>query len=469
MEMIQVSSDNSSGEFHEVSDSSKTIVCVNRNGKTPGSDTNIMCDILSRLPPKFLMRFKSVCTQWKSLIETDPYLINLHYRHHSREQRTLLFISSPPRPKHDETEAVGGTIDFTCVGPIEVQKLEIDRPSFGIPRQTVAGLVCVTAGGDSFLIYNPCTGQRTPWIETPTIGEHIGGENGRQVDCIAFGYSPRTKEHKVLCISSKKKKGVVRGLAVYIPSMPHTEDRKVYCMQKSEDGKELNLFDHAGDAEEVGADEEQVCQIFTVGENTWRRIDAVPPYSLLSKVCYVGGLSQYNEECKSVYVRGKIYWRFRYTRKGEVIMVFDVRTEKFKVISIPEHVTKTPWKYPQTVELLDVDGHIAVVKYTRDIPISLWILDQDNGSDKWSYEEVRTPCEWHGNLDLSIEAIVGSNLIILKDQMSDVTYFYDRADKKYEEFTVNERCGLNFKPGELREIVTVVYSITPVCTSCNMF
>ncbi|MCL7022009.1 hypothetical protein MKW94_003969 [Papaver nudicaule] len=375
--------------------SDNVVVCVSRKGRTPGSDPYIMCSILGRVRSKYLMRFKSVCTQWKSLIETDSFLIDLHYRCH-RDQKPLLFISSPPPPEIDEPESAGATIDFTMPFPTEVQKLELDRSVFGIPKQTVAGLLCITSGCETFLIYNPNTGERTPWIETTTVNENIGGERKREVDCIAFGYSPITKEHKVLCISSTKKKGVSRGLCMYIPSMPYTEEGEVFCIKKVEDGKESDVFEHSDDLEEVGADEEQVCEVFTVGENTWRRIDAVRPYSLASKVCYVGDIGQYNEESKSVYVRGKIYWRFRYTRSGEVIMVFDVRTEKFSVISIPGYVTETPWKYPQTVELLEVDGQIAVLNFTPGCPISLWILNQKEGSSKWSYVKVKTPCDWNG-------------------------------------------------------------------------
>ncbi|KAI3888666.1 hypothetical protein MKW92_011650 [Papaver armeniacum] len=423
MEMkAQVSSDSS--KVDEVSDTSKVIVLANRYGKTPASDNSIMRNILSRLRAKHLIRFKAVCTQWKSMIETDSNLIDLQYRRHRVGNKPLLYAISPLPPKPDEPERVRGTIDFAGNRPIEVQRLELERSNFGIPKQTVAGLVCITGGKEAFLIYNPSTGERTPWIETPNVNENSGGK-----ECEI------TKEHKVLCISTIKKKGVVRALNVYFPSRPGcTEEDRVFCLQKHEDGEENPLFDHPDGFEEVGADEEQVCEVFTVGENTWRRIDAVPPYSLLSKVCYLGDLDQYNEESKSVYVKGKIYWRFRFTRKGEVLMVFDVRTEKFQVIPIPGYVTETPWKYPQTVELLEVHGHIAVLNYTPGCPFSLWILDQDDGSNKWSYEKLRIPCNWNGLRDLSIEA------------------------------------GLNYQPGELREILALVDSLTPVCTKpCSMF
>ncbi|KAI3888819.1 hypothetical protein MKX03_002098 [Papaver bracteatum] len=474
----QVSSDSSAiSKVDEVSDTSKVIVCANRYGKTPASDNYIMRNILSRLRSKHLTRFKAVCTQWKSMIETDSYLIDLQYRRHKVGNKPILYVMSPLPPKPDEPVRVGGTIEFAGNRPIEVQRLELDRSNFGIPKQTVAGLVCITAGKEAFLIYNPSTGERTPWIETPNVNENIGGERRRDVHCIAFGYSPRTKEHKVLCISTIKKKGVVRALNVYFPSSPGcTEEDRVFCLQKHEDGEENPLFDHPDGFEEVGADEEQVCEVFTVGENTWRRIDAVPPYSLLSKVCYLGDLDHYNEESKSVYVKGKIYWRFRFTRKGEVLMVFDVRTEKFLVIPIPGYVTETPWKYPQTVELLEVHGHIAVLNFTPGCPFSLWILDQ-HGSNKWSYEKLRIPCNWNGLRNLSIEAVPGpsgTKFIILKLQTSEDIYFYD-CDKSgifniqtFDELHGHE--GLNYQPGELREILALVDSLTPVCTKpCRMF
>ncbi|KAI3964832.1 hypothetical protein MKW92_013627 [Papaver armeniacum] len=351
MEMkAQVSSDSS--KVDEVSDTSKVIVLANRYGKTPASDNSIMRNILSRLRAKHLIRFKAVCTQWKSMIETDSNLIDLQYRRHRVGNKPLLYAISPLPPKPDEPERVRGTIDFAGNRPIEVQRLELERSNFGIPKQTVAGL----------------------------------------------------------------KKGVVRALNVYFPSRPGcTEEDRVFCLQKHEDGEENPLFDHPDGFEEVGADEEQVCEVFTVGENTWRRIDAVPPYSLLSKVCYLGDLDQYNEESKSVYVKG--------------------------------------------------------------CPFSLWILDQDDGSNKWSYEKLRIPCNWNGLRDLSIEAVPGpsgTKCIILKLQTSEDIYFYDRdrsgifGIQTFDEMHGHE--GLNYQPGELREILALVDSLTPVCTKpCSMF
>ncbi|CAN1856366.1 hypothetical protein LINPERHAP1_LOCUS42058 [Linum perenne] len=44
-------------------------------------DDLVVIQILSRLPVKSLMRFKSVCKSWKLIIEQDLNFMNLHYTH----------------------------------------------------------------------------------------------------------------------------------------------------------------------------------------------------------------------------------------------------------------------------------------------------------------------------------------------------------------------------------------------------
>ncbi|KAI3897716.1 hypothetical protein MKX03_005548 [Papaver bracteatum] len=412
------------------------------------SDNHILCDILSRLPIKSLMRFKSVSKHWKSLIEVDSYLHDLHYKRSKSGlcgQRIVLFISStepdfnnPLFPyKKPDNHAIKFSIRLPGSRKFVVKKLVLDRSPYGIPKQAVNGLVCITSGGEAFFIHNPSTGERSPWIETTTVSEGNAGDGKRQVRCIGFGFNPKTNEHKVICISS---------------------------IEKLKKRGEIN-WDFSYKDEEI---EDQVCEVLVVGENTWRRIDEVPPYNMRTKDCYGGGMT-FNWDNNSVYVNGSLYWRFRYTRKGEVIVGFDFGTEKFRVIPIPDSaIDPRVYKFSQTVELMEVDGHIAVLKWISEYHIALWILNEDGDSIKWIEEKIDFPFMWNAKPDLSIEALPGTNLIILKPEYeceTDSFYYYDRSTKKFTLSKIPPEYHF-----ELRQITSLVESLAPVrAARCSTF
>lgn len=64
----------------------------NDNKSCGGFDDDIVCDILSRLPVKSLLRFKCVYKRWYSLIR-DPYFVDLHLIRSKAHQR--LFVAEP--------------------------------------------------------------------------------------------------------------------------------------------------------------------------------------------------------------------------------------------------------------------------------------------------------------------------------------------------------------------------------------
>ncbi|KAI3838334.1 hypothetical protein MKX03_005462 [Papaver bracteatum] len=270
----------------------------------------------------------------------------------------------------------GVIIEFEIASPdrglVSINKLVLDRWA-NLPRQCVNGLLCIrTFRDEAFLMYNPITGEKSPWIET---------NNKQARNRIAFGFDPQSGEHKVICVSSSSNSDSVSD-------------------------------DHNNN---------QVVEVLTVGKNTWRRIDAIPPIA-------IG-----NDVKVPFYIDGCLYWRFRKT-EPEQIMIFDIVTEKFRVIPIPGFVI-TPDAFSQTVELTEVDGRIAVFERC----MSLWIMHEDaDGNIKWTYEpDLDEPDDWNGKPDLSIVALTGTNLIFTQSECSDSIFYFNRNTKKTIRFPIS--------------------------------
>ncbi|KAI3930382.1 hypothetical protein MKX01_003410 [Papaver californicum] len=207
---------------------------------------------------------------------------------------------------------------------LSINRLVLDRGSysdFSLPRQTVNGLLYITTSRDDAFL-----------IYNLITGEKSPWiETNKQAgNCIAFRFNPQSGEHEVICISS-------------------------------------------------------IAEVFTVGKNTWRRIDAIPPIAI-----------RYDQA--PFYVDGRIYWRFRpdmdELEELELILRFDIVTEKFIVIPTPDFI-------------VDPERH----KFTQII--------HEDGNIEWTEEIIDMPPHWNGKPDLSIEALTGTNLIFLHYGCSD--------------------------------------------------
>ncbi|XP_026445721.1 putative F-box protein At3g24580 [Papaver somniferum] len=223
----------------------------------------------------------------------------------------------------------------------------------------INGLLCfVNNSLGSVLICNPTTGEKTSWIQT-TSGKLAYDEKVVCCECdFGFGFHRPTKEHKVVCVYS-----IIREVEQDVMS------------------------------------EETICEVLTVGSNTWRRMDEGPFYMVVTGV-------------RSVYVSGFIYW-IGYSKPmidHLFIVGFDVGREKFsKVILLPNLIGKSGPK------LVEVDGHISVLDRESD-KVTLWIHNDDGNDDgnKWIQEIIKMPYTLDEDSYLAFEAINGTNMIILK-------------------------------------------------------
>lgn len=321
----------------------------------------------------------------------------------THNHRPLLTMKSP----EGDDQTIIFTIGSPDLGLQSMHKLVLDRGpfySYDLPKQAVNGLLCfATCNMEEFLIYNPMTGEKLPWIET-TIKVNQGEENRRIVDCIELGFDPVSNQHKVICISSSR----LKKYATDKDGLPISSDQQ------------------------VGA-EDQIVEVLTVGENTWRRIDAVPPYRV--------GIGR-EELAKPVYVNGNIYWRFRYVRKGEVIMGFDFGTESFRVIPIPEFYTgedpEDDYKPFQPIELMEFHGRIAVLDRVWGYESALWEMHEDaSGNIEWKHVYIYIPYDWNVRRDPSVVALTGTNQIFIQPECTDSVFYYNLNTEKYLRFPIS--------------------------------
>ncbi|OVA17700.1 F-box domain [Macleaya cordata] len=354
--------------------------------RTPSLDNDTVCKILSRLPVKSLMRFKCICKSWQSLIQSDPHFVDLQFS--QSKTRPVQLISSAPPVKQ-------GTSFFSADNLLEEgtdhgAAIHIATTSWTQPMlKPVNGLICfVDYKEGAVLIYNLSTREATPWIKTATVKK----EHMRMYPSYGFGFDPTTKEHKVLCVwenlTNKR-----------LPSCPS----------------------------------DQVCEVLTVGHNSWRWIHEVPPY---------------NVHKEPFYANGALYWLSVLGSPDntliEVIVAFDVGSEKFRVIPIPnfilDHPPPTKTFRHSVDDLLEVDGHIALLDKTihdeNNVTFKMWIFDDDKKSSScnWIEETISMSCDPQQEMLFSFQAIAGTNLIIVESTrilMDPVPtlYCYDRKKK----------------------------------------
>ncbi|KAI3864226.1 hypothetical protein MKW92_044214 [Papaver armeniacum] len=372
-------------------------------------DDFLVCEILSRLPVKSLMRFKCVSKTWQSLIQNDSYFIGLHFAQpktctsilvgtHNPENKKCWLLVELQLPSEDGRE---GGAKFQREIPLLPQHNGI----FYI-LNVLNGLICFKkCNPQSLCVYNPSTGESTPWVKSTLKQDNPS--TLPKISWYHFGYDPATKEHKVLAI--------------------------------------WDLKDEVSDG--------FVCEVWTVckHENIWRQIaDAspAPPHSL----------------GRSVSINGSIYWFYSAECQEPCILDFNVRSERFRVISLPNFIIQdTVWPY--RAKVMQVNGHLAVLAMkvrpsnkgprfdfwteNNDTTMKMCILYTSDGVNDdqeamstnsacsssnhyWMEETFSTPpFDWQPTWSDSVVPILGTDLFIIKCGDDFSFYYYNWKKRSY--------------------------------------
>ncbi|KAI8556993.1 hypothetical protein RHMOL_Rhmol05G0299400 [Rhododendron molle] len=305
----------------------------------------IVTEILSRLPAKSLLRFKSVCKDWYDLIET-PDFISKHFQTQSTNSTSLLVTKYD---RETETHAMSLIFNdgFPSNGPINLDFPFLNSRRFALPSSECPsknyfsiggvcnGLVCVSLSpfGYPLILCNPATRQfrDIPNSECQWSGDtdYYGYVAVKRVS-LGFGYHASANDYKLIRI------------VIYSNLMK-------------------DVF--------VQAD------LYVMRTDTWREIDADKFSAFLGETSYV----QIGGSCASAVLNGVFYWPACVMPTNEVIVgSFDMGDEVFRRIQTPVCLDETwdeiNWR------ITELKDKLALVIHLDDRRFDVWVLNEDQGS-----------------------------------------------------------------------------------------
>ncbi|KAI3959777.1 hypothetical protein MKW98_029814 [Papaver atlanticum] len=425
------------------------IIVASRASSLLFDDEGILCEILSRLPVRSILRFKSVCKRWLSLIKHNAYFINLHFTR-SQSRPNILFIT-PSQKKIDGGDGYWYQPNKTprqCIFLADISSVleGSSSSSFnsGEPKEAIIRNVRMTADDDWFVydlvlkpvnglvcfvdreaaavrIYNVSTREETQWIKSTLIEEEknrYAKEDGtieinHWFPIYQFGFDPRTMQHKVFCFWR---------LSTTQSFLGRTCESQSYASWEA----------------------------LTVGHDTkWRRISVVASDD--NKMNLDEVVPQLDMGSCRVYANGIIYWLMNSMNHGdiydtEVIVAFDVGSEKYRVIPIPNFILDEPREksFFSPIAMLELNGRVALTYRMSPFHLKLWILDDGadkkiencHGNDRnWSAESVKLPFHCYPSF-VNFHAVEGTDQIVfecyddLQRNLKSVSlYSYDRNKK----------------------------------------
>ncbi|KAK9064394.1 hypothetical protein SSX86_015776 [Deinandra increscens subsp. villosa] len=237
--------------------------------------TEIIEEILSRLPVKTLLQFRSVSKPWRSLI-SDPPFTKLHFSRSGH--RTALFISAYD-PSARKRYFLSAPLDGGSVTHLATLDNVPPCTSNTTESEHLNGLVCFTSANGTFdsnyaFVVNPSTHKI---LKVPDSVSWVNYGDGESNTCYLFGFHESRNEHKILNIRIRKFRSV---------------EILIFCMSN----------------------------------HSWRKLNEKFPI----------GYDEYSIRIKcSVCVNSVIHFMIL---NSSDILTFDLQTEKFSKISTPDYI-----------------------------------------------------------------------------------------------------------------------------------
>ncbi|THG08441.1 F-box protein At3g07870-like [Camellia sinensis] len=293
--------------------------------------SQIILEILSRLPIKTLFLCQLVSKHWLSLI-SDPHFVNLHL---SRSPVSLLLKPFYRNRRSYQLHLV----DLQTLHKIHPREAQLKlNPKINFPllgRQIVNscnGLLCLCFDDSEIFVCNPILGDYIvlPWTTYDGITYH------RTVN--ALGFSPKTNQYKVIRFFLQR---VVQSFDPFTELETYRDEAKA--------------------------------KIYTIGEGLWRNIGSVPYYLT-------------NHSFNS-FVKGALHWLNFACDSPDFICCFDFGSEQFRVVPEPPEFGLHK-EFHNHIRMGVLQDCLSICDFSSPHRIDIWLMKDYGIKESWSKELV---------------------------------------------------------------------------------
>ncbi|XVE78358.1 hypothetical protein DITRI_Ditri13aG0138400 [Diplodiscus trichospermus] len=277
---------------------------------------DVVIDILSRLPVTTLVQSKLVCRAWRSIIQ-GSLLVNKHLSHMAENDPGIIFQS------HWPVQNQYYFMDFNEGNKI-LKNISVSTNHANLVG-SCNGLLCFF-NSSGIYICNPLTKDS---IELGKLSRKPG-----EAGSLEFGFSPTTKEYKLVEIVYKRKR-------------PRVDP----------DLAASNSF-------------QSEVQVLTLGDSCWKSLGTVP--------------YRFMEQPSQVMVSGRLHWITQPGNNGmdTKFISFDLTTEQFQEVPKPDCGSSNKFFY----ELLVLQGHLSAATSDVGGGLEIWVMKEYNKKESWIKE-----------------------------------------------------------------------------------
>ncbi|KAH7853095.1 hypothetical protein Vadar_033154 [Vaccinium darrowii] len=315
--------------------------------------SEVIINILSRVPAKSLVKFRCVCKSWRSLISSSDF--TSAHLHLPTKPPLLLLRHSSLAPTYKEIYSLRfDDGDFTSLLDLHCP-FKTESGCFFRVVGCCNGVICLSddyfSYTDTIILWNPAIRR---YLTLPRPNLRFGDSDNSHFFALGFGFDPKTNDHKIIRIVYQKAAGEGRT-----------------CRKKKKkqapDGKVWGIPPRV--------------EVYALSTGKWKTVKDVKIGYHLVEFFW-----------SSVFANGRVHWMAysggKFDGYCNVILVFDVGSEMFREMKLPRKLVS---ECPLNLAVVAYRDSIAVFQYEDRFPytgkdFTVWVMKQSSGevvAEKW--------------------------------------------------------------------------------------